>query len=165
MCYTSRIPQPPSFNHPNNMWWRVQMTVLIMQFFSHPLVTSPALGPDIHLFTSSVTFKLRSFGLCSDVAGYITSNLYNDESHKLCYYEGDEIKETFNTYWRDKMHTKYWSGRLEGMTTLERPRRIWEDNIRMDIYIYILERRGLDSSGSGHEQVARVNMVIRLLIP
>jgi len=31
-CYMSRLPHPPSFDHPNNIWWSVRlMKFLIMQ--------------------------------------------------------------------------------------------------------------------------------------
>jgi len=44
------------------------------------------------------------------------------------------------------MLTKFWSESLEGKT-LRRPRRRWEDNIRMDLR-ELWRMCGLDSSGS-----------------
>jgi hypothetical protein len=34
VCYMSRPPHPPSFNHPNNIRWRIQVTKFIIMQFS-----------------------------------------------------------------------------------------------------------------------------------
>jgi hypothetical protein len=50
-------------------------------------------------------------------------------------------------------------GRPEGRAPLERPRRRWENNIKMDGGL------GLDRSGSGQRERALVNAVMNLRIP
>jgi hypothetical protein len=38
-CHMSRPPQPPCFNHPNNIWWRIQAVKFIIIQFSPRSVT------------------------------------------------------------------------------------------------------------------------------
>jgi len=45
-----------------------------------------------------------------------------------------------------------WVGKPEGKMPLERPRRRWEDNIKMDLQE--MGCGGVDRAGSGYEQVA-----------
>jgi hypothetical protein len=45
-------------------------------------------------------------------------------------------------------------GKPEGKTPLGRPRRRWEDNIKMDIQVSGMWGYGLDPSGSAQGQVA-----------
>jgi hypothetical protein len=55
--------------------------------------------------------------------------------------------------------------KLEGKRPLGRPRRRWEDNIKMDLQ-KVLGLWGLDGVGSGEEQVwALVSMVKNLWVP
>jgi hypothetical protein len=56
---------------------------------------------------------------------------------------GEEIKEY-----------KVWVGKSEGKRPLGRPRRRWEDGIRMDLGEIGLGRCGLDSTDSGQGPVA-----------
>jgi hypothetical protein len=46
------------------------------------------------------------------------------------------------------MHTKFWYGKLNGKRPLGKPRRGWEDNIRIDL-TETVGGRGLNTSGSG----------------
>jgi hypothetical protein len=47
-CYMASPPYPPWFDHPNNIWWRVQVTELLIMLFSQRPVTLSCLGPNIH---------------------------------------------------------------------------------------------------------------------
>jgi hypothetical protein len=49
-CHMSRPPQPPWFNHPNNMRWRIQAVKFIIMQFS-PRSVFITLGPNILLNT------------------------------------------------------------------------------------------------------------------
>jgi hypothetical protein len=60
------------------------------------------------------------------------------------------------------VHTGFWVGKPVGKRPLGRPRRRWEDNIKIDLYEMGCGGRRLDCPGSVYEQVAgtRVNAVI-----
>ena len=47
-------------------------------------------------------------------------------------------------------------GRPEGKRPLRRPRRLWEDNIRMDLHDVKWERHGFNCCGFGWGQMAGV---------
>jgi hypothetical protein len=55
---------------------------------------------------------------------------------------------------RTEKCTRFWWGKPEGKTPLGRPRRRWEDGIRMDLRETGLGGYGLDSTGSGQGPVA-----------
>jgi hypothetical protein len=52
-----------------------------------------------------------------------------------------------------EVHTGTWLGKLEGRRPLLRPRRRWDDDIKMDLKIK-MSKHGLDRSGSGQGHVA-----------
>ena len=54
------------------------------------------------------------------------------------------------------MYTGFWWGKPEGKRSFERPRRRWEDNIKMDLQELGFGRNGLDRADSGLGQVAGV---------
>jgi hypothetical protein len=58
VCHMSSPPHPPSFNHPNNIRWRIQvMKFIIMQVSPRSVFLN--LGPNILLNTLfSKTFSL-----------------------------------------------------------------------------------------------------------
>jgi hypothetical protein len=61
-CHMSRPPHPPSFNHPNNIRWRMQaMKFIIMHCLHDP--SSSLSGPNILLST----LFLKTLSLCSSL--------------------------------------------------------------------------------------------------
>ena len=65
--YISRPSHSSRFDHPDNIWWGVQIIKLLIMQFLHSPVTSSLLGPNILLSTLfSKTFSRRSFLNVSD---------------------------------------------------------------------------------------------------
>jgi len=67
MRYMSRPTHSSRFDHPINIWWRVQITKLLIMSCLHSLVTSSLLGPNILLSallsnTLSLRFSLNVRG-------------------------------------------------------------------------------------------------------
>jgi hypothetical protein len=50
-CYIPRPSHYCRFNHPNNIWWGLQIIKLLVLSFLHSTVTSPLLGQSIPLST------------------------------------------------------------------------------------------------------------------
>ena len=74
------------------------------------------------------------------------------------YHLGDQVKKTeigrtCSTYRARRGAYRVLVGKPEGRRPLERTRRRWEDNIKMDLREVGWGRHRLDRSGSGYKQV------------
>jgi hypothetical protein len=105
----------------------------------------------------------RIFGPKRDEVTGEWRKLYNEELHNF-YSSPDIIKQVKSGRMRWAGHVarmgqerklyKVLVGKPEGKIPLGRPRRRWEDGIRMDLKEIGLEGCGLDSTGSGQGPVA-----------
>jgi hypothetical protein len=60
-CYMPRSSRSSEFDHPNNIWWAVEIIKLIIMYFLQFPLSSSLLGPYILLSTIFLnTLKLRS---------------------------------------------------------------------------------------------------------
>jgi hypothetical protein len=102
----------------------------------------------------------RIFGPKRDEVTGEWRKLHNEELHNL-HSSPDIIRqvkanEVGGAWERREKCTRFWWGKPEGRRRLGRPRRSWEDGVRMDLREICLEGGGcgLDSTGSGQGPVA-----------
>jgi hypothetical protein len=115
----------------------------------------------------------RIFGLKRDEVTGEWRKIHNEELHDL-YYSPNIVRviKPRIIIWvghvarmgKERGVCRVLVGKPEGKRPLERPRGIWEDNIRMDLRSGMWGY-GLDWAGSGYRWRATMNAVMNLRVP